>query len=752
MVEPSEELQVVFEKAIDDAKKLKHEYVTLEHLFFAMCCSENFMKILDGYGVDVTKIKDELHDYLKDKLEDIHIDTDKPFKPKKTQTVERVMNRAFTQVLFSGRQHIDITDVFLSMLNEKKSFSSYVATANGVNKEKFNEYINAEYVSTIEDEELAGHAQRALRAFTTNLNAKVSQGKIDPVIGRQDELETICLSLGRRLKNNVLLVGDPGVGKTAIAEGLAYRIVNKVVPKFLEEYSVYNLDIGAMLAGSKYRGDFEERFKLVMQAIKKQGKTIVFIDEAHMMNGAGAGGGNSSNDLANMLKPALGKGDIKVVASTTWDEYRKYFEKDRALMRRFQRVSVDEPDRDTSKDILIGIKKYYEEFHDVTITDEAIEESIKLSVKYMTDKKLPDKAIDLIDLACSRFNLKEEVDEEKTVGTEEIKFELAKVVNLPPEQIQQKETNNLSQLNKNLKLNVYGQDNAIDEIVDKILVAQAGLKSEDKPIGSFVFMGPTGVGKTELAKQLAKHLSINLARFDMSEYQEKHSVSKLIGSPPGYVGHDEHSGQLINKLQEHPNCVLLLDEVEKAHPDISQILLQLMDNGKITGSDGKEADARNCILILTTNLGAEQAEKNTIGFTQELDMDYGDEEFKRFFAPEFRNRLDGVVVFGKLDKPIMLKIVGKFLLELRTMLDDKNVKCVITDPALDHLVDNGFDSKMGARPMQRYIDKNIKRPLSKLLLFGDLKNGGTVTIDVKDGEIVLKPITEKVKENEHLSN
>jgi ATP-dependent Clp protease ATP-binding subunit ClpA len=662
------------------------------------------------------------------------------------------MNRAFTQVLFSGRQHIDITDVFLSMLNEKKSFSSYVATANGVNKDKFNEYINAEYVSTIEDEELAGHAQRALRAFTTNLNAKVSQGKIDPVIGRQEELETICLSLGRRLKNNVLLVGDPGVGKTAIAEGLAYRIVNKVVPKFLEEYSVYNLDIGAMLAGSKYRGDFEERFKLVMQAIKKQGKTIVFIDEAHMMNGAGAGGGNSSNDLANMLKPALGKGDIKVVASTTWDEYRKYFEKDRALMRRFQRVSVDEPDRDTSKDILIGIKKYYEEFHDVTITDEAIEESIKLSVKYMTDKKLPDKAIDLIDLACSRFNLKDEVDEEKTVGTEEIKFELAKVVNLPPEQIQQKETNNLSQLNKNLKLNVYGQDNAIDEIVDKILVAQAGLKSEDKPIGSFVFMGPTGVGKTELAKQLAKHLSINLARFDMSEYQEKHSVSKLIGSPPGYVGHDEHSGQLINKLQEHPNCVLLLDEVEKAHPDISQILLQLMDNGKITGSDGKEADARNCILILTTNLGAEQAEKNTIGFTQELDMDYGDEEFKRFFAPEFRNRLDGVVVFGKLDKPIMLKIVGKFLVELRTMLDDKNVKCVITDPALDHLVDNGFDSKMGARPMQRYIDKNIKRPLSKLLLFGDLKNGGTVTIDVKDGEIVLKPITEKVKENEHLSN
>ena len=744
MVEPSEELQVVFEKAIDDAKKLKQEYVTLEHLFFAMCCSDNFMKILDGYGIDVSKMKDELHDFLQNKLEEIKVDHDKPFKPKKTQTVERVMNRAFTQVLFSGRQHIDITDVFLSMLNEKKAFSTYVATSNGVNKEKFNEYINAEYVTSLEDEEIAGHAQRALKAFTTNLNAKVSQGKIDPVIGRQEELETICLSLGRRLKNNVLLVGDPGVGKTAIAEGLAYRIVNKVVPKFLEDYSVYNLDIGSMLAGSKYRGDFEERFKLVMSAIKKQGKTIVFIDEAHMMNGAGAGGGNSSNDLANMLKPALGKGDIKVVASTTWDEYRKYFEKDRALMRRFQRVSVDEPDKQTSNDILKGIKKYYEEFHDVLITDEAIEESIKLSVKYMTDKKLPDKAIDLIDLACSRFNLKDEEVEEKIVSPEEIKFELAKVVNLPPEQIQQKETNNLNQLNKNLKLNVYGQDNAIDEIVDKILVAQAGLKSEDKPIGSFVFMGPTGVGKTELAKQLAKHLSINLARFDMSEYQEKHSVSKLIGSPPGYVGHDEHSGQLINKLQEHPNCVLLLDEVEKAHPDISQILLQLMDNGKVTGSDGKEADARNCILILTTNLGAEQAEKNTIGFNQELDMDYGDEEFKRFFAPEFRNRLDGVVVFGKLDKPIMLKIVGKFLVELRNMLTERNVKCEITDSALDHLVDNGFDSKMGARPMQRYIDKNIKRPLSKMLLFGELKDGGTVKIDVADSSITLTSVKEEI--------
>ena len=746
MVEPSEQLQLVFDKAVEVAKKLHHEYVTIEHLLFAMLCEDSFAKIIEGYGADPEFLKKNVENYLKTQTETIQLDKAqaKKYKPKKTHAVERVLNRAFTQVLFSGRNHIDCSDVFLSIMNEKKSWSYYHISKCNIDKDKFADYLSNEVLESYEDEEMQGMATRALRSFTSNLNSEVDKGKIDPVIGRIDELDSIALALGRRAKNNVLLVGDPGVGKTAIAEGLAWNIVNKTVPEFLLEYSVYNLDIGSMLAGSKYRGDFEERFKLVMSALKKRGKTIVFIDEAHMMNGAGAGGANSSNDLANMLKPALGKGDIKVVASTTWEEYRKFFEKDRALMRRFQRVTIDEPDKKTATDILQGIKKYYEEFHKTTITQEAIEESVKLSVKYMTDKKLPDKAIDLIDLACSRFKVKNQEDN-KVVTPEEIKFELAKFVNLPPEQIQQKETNNLAQLNKNLKLNVYGQDNAIDEIVDKILVAQAGLKSEDKPIGSFVFMGPTGVGKTELAKQLAKHLSIELARFDMSEYQEKHSISKLIGSPPGYVGHDEHSGQLINKLQEYPNCVLLLDEVEKAHPDISQILLQLMDNGKVTGSDGKEADARNCILILTTNLGAEQAEKNSIGFSHDSEGNYGDEEFKRFFAPEFRNRLDGVVTFGKLDHNIMLKIVGKFLLELRQMLDEKNVVCEITDPALDHLVENGFDSKMGARPMQRYIDKHIKRPLSKILLFGDLRNGGVLKIDVKDGKIILKPETQKVK-------
>ena len=737
MVEPSDELQAVFDKSINDAKKLRHEYVTLEHLLFAMLCVDNFVKVVEGAGADPEFIKKNIEHYLKTELDEIKVADDiKKFKPKKTATVERVLNRAFTQVLFSGRQHIETTDVFLSIMGEKKSWSYYHIQKSGLTKEGFAEYLNNELDTIYEDEEMRQVAEKALRDFTTNLNKEAGNQKIDPVIGRADELEGIALALGRRSKNNVLLVGDPGVGKTAIAEGLAFNIVNKAVPEFLQEYSVYNLDISAMLAGSKYRGDFEERFKLVMSAIKKQGKTIVFIDEAHMMNGAGNAGSGSSNDLANMLKPALGKGDIKVVASTTWEEYRKYFEKDRALMRRFQRISVSEPDKNVTTEILQGIKKYYEEFHKVNITDEAIDESIKLSVKYMADRKLPDKAINLLDLACSRFNLKEVT--ERVVGKEEVQFELAKAVKLPPEQVQQKETSNLANLDSNLKKQVYGQDSAIEEIVDKILVAQAGLKQENKPIGSFVFMGPTGVGKTETAKRLAEELSVKLVRFDMSEYQEKHAVAKLIGSPPGYVGYEENAGLLITKLQENPNCVLLLDEVEKAHPDVSQILLQIMDNGKITGSNGKEADARNSVLILTTNLGAEQAEKNAIGFNQDSDMDYEDTELKRYFAPEFRNRLDGVIAFGKLDKNVMIKIVGKFLLELKNMLVDKDIKVTIDDTAIDYLVEKGFDAKMGARPLQRVIDKEIKTDLSKMVLFGALKNGGVLHINITDDKIDLQ--------------
>jgi ATP-dependent Clp protease ATP-binding subunit ClpA len=745
MVEPSKDLQLVFDKSIRDAKKLGHEFVTLEHLLFAMMCSENFYNLCKGFGADVDFLKSNLEHHIKNEMNEIKIE-DPKHKPKKTQTVERVLNRAFTQVLFAGRPNIELSDVALSMLHEKKTHALYFLEKAGISKASFAEYLQAEYETNYEDEEASGAAQRALRAFTTNLNDEVTKNKIDPVIGRQIELDNIALAIGRRSKNNVLLVGDPGVGKTAIAEGMAFNIVQGNIPEFLKDYKVFNLDIGAMLAGSKYRGDFEERFKLVLAGLKKQGKTIMFVDEAHMMNGAGAGGGNSSNDLANMLKPALTKGDLKVVASTTWDEYRKYFEKDRALMRRFQRVTVDEPTESVTNDILNGIKKYYEDYHSTTITQEAIDEAIKLSVKYQADKKLPDKAIDLIDQACSRFNLKAPV-KKKVVTAESIQFELAKVINIPEEQVAERETENLAHLEHNIKSQVYGQDKAVEDVVDKILVSQAGLKSQDKPIGSFVFMGPTGTGKTETAKALAHHLGSKLVRFDMSEYQERHSVSKLLGSPPGYVGHEEKGGLLIEKLQENPNCVLLLDEIEKAHPDVSQVLLQIMDNGKITGSNGKEADARNCILILTTNLGAADAEKNSIGFGDDFEKEYEDGALKKYFAPEFRNRLDGIVTFAKLSKEVMMKIVGKFLVELKDMVKDKNVVISVTDETLDYLVEKGFDPKMGARPLQRVIDKEIKRPLARELLFGDLKDGGKLIIDLVDKEISLKTESNTVSEN-----
>jgi len=747
MVEPSKELQLVFDKSINDAKKLQHEYVTLEHLLYAMFCEENFVNVLTMYDADVDYIKANLEHHLKTQCDNIKTEETK-FKPKKTATVERLLNRAFTQVLFAGRSHIELTDVLLSILNEKKSIGCYYLEKGKVDKQNFADFINNELEEHApEEEEISAEAKRALRAFTTNLNDQVKRGKVDPIIGRSEELEGLALALGRRSKNNVLMVGEPGVGKTAIAEGLAFKIEQKDVPAFLQEYKVYNLDIGAMLAGSKYRGDFEERFKLVLQALTKQGKTIMFIDEAHMMQGAGAAGSGNSNDLANMLKPALTKGDLKVVASTTWEEYRKSFEKDRALMRRFQRITIDEPTPETTKDILRGIKKYYEDYHATEITEEAIAAAVKLSVKYQSDKKLPDKAIDLIDVACSRFKLNDDHEGEKIVGEAEIQFELAKMINLPAEQVAEKETSNLANLETNIKKVVYGQDEAIESIVDKILVSQAGLKPDDKPVGAFVFMGPTGTGKTETAKALADQLGVKLVRIDMSEYQEKHSVAKLIGSPPGYVGHEDNAGILITRLQESPNCVLLLDEIEKAHPDVSTILLQIMDNGKVTGSNGKEADARNSTIILTTNLGAKDAEKNTIGFDSDSDEGYSDAALKKFFSPEFRNRLDGVITFNKLGKPVMMKIVGKFLLELKNMVKDKGITVTVSDLALDYLVDKGFDPKMGARPLQRVIDQEVKRPLSKQILFGDLKNGGNVNIDFRNDELVLDCVNETAVEN-----
>jgi ATP-dependent Clp protease ATP-binding subunit ClpA len=732
MVEPSDNLQAVFEKAIDTAKKLHHEYLTIEHLLLAMLMDESFNKTVQGYGAKVDDLRRNLADYLQNKCAEITT-PDVVVKPKKTQSVERILNRAFTQVLFNGRQRIEPTDVFLAMMGEKRSWAYFYIQTAEIDKDKFADYLNSAVEEEEIDQEQDTGSNRALAAFTTNLNEAVKKNKIDPVIGRIDELENIALAMGRRSKNNVILVGDPGVGKTAIAEGLAFNIVKGAVPDFLKDYTVYNLDISAMLAGSKYRGDFEERFKMVLKALTKKGKTVLFIDEAHMISGAGSAS-NSANDLANMMKPALAKGNVKVVASTTWEEYRKHFEKDRALMRRFQRITVDEPTQEVTLQILKGIKKYYEGFHNVKIKDDALQAAIKLSVKFQTDKKLPDKAIDLIDLACSRFNLK--LSDERIVTEREIQYELSKVVQMPEEVVAETESHNLSTLQSKLEEEVYGQDLAITEVVDKIMVAQAGLKSENKPIGSFVFMGPTGCGKTETAKSLAKNLGVKLLRFDMSEYQEKHSISKLIGSPPGYVGFEENAGLLITQIQENPNAVLLFDEVEKSHPDVSTVLLQMMDNGFITGSNGKRADCRQLVLILTTNAGATEADKNAIGFGAQQ-KEYSDKELNKFFTPEFRNRLDGIITFNKLGKETMVKVVTKFIDELRNQVKEKGIRIKINKDAIEYLIEKGFDPKMGARPLQRVIDKDIKRSLAKMMLFGELKNGGWATITVDSDQLVI---------------
>ena len=732
MLEPSKELQNVFENAISIAESLQHEYVTLEHITLSIFNDENFLKFLADYEGSIDLVRSNMTYYVNNSMHDIKVE--KKVKPQKTQTVERCLNRAFTQVLFNGRQKIEVTDLLLSILSEKKVHAVYLLNKAGFTKEKFSEYIDTETINVDEETFNSGQFDKLLSQYTTNMNHQVQKNKIDPVIGRDIEIESILLALGRRNKANVILVGDPGVGKTAIAEGLAYKIVNKEVPDFLADYTLYNLDIGALLAGSKYRGEFEERLKGVIKAIEKKGKAIVFIDEAHMMNGAGSGK-DSPNDMANMLKPALSKGAIKVIASTTWEEYRKHFEKDRALMRRFQRVTVDEPTMEVTMDILRGIKKYYEEFHKAEITEDAIEASVKLSVKYQSDKKLPDKAIDLLDLACARFKL--DLNAERVVRKSNIEFELSKMIKMPVEVLSEKENNVLATLEPNMKSKVFGQDLAIDDILDKIFIAQAGLKSPNKPIGSFLFVGPTGCGKTETAKQLSENLSIPLIRFDMSEYQEKHSVAKLIGSPPGYVGFDDNAGQLITKVQENPNCVLLLDEIEKAHPDVSNILLQLMDNGQVTGSNGKVADCRNIVLVLTSNLGAKDAEKATIGFSTEDRYNDGEEAITSFFAPEFRNRLDAIIKFNRLTKTNMQLVVRKFIVELQNLIKDKNIEISVSDAGMEVLVNKGFDPKMGARPLARIIDQSIKKPLSREMLFGKLKNGGVVTVDAISNDVIL---------------
>ena len=753
MLDVNPDLESIFERAVKLAMKHNHEYITLEHFLYSLIIDSKFEQVLGDFGADLDSLKNNLEKFIKEDLKDIVIEnSETASKPKKTHSMERMLNRAFTQVLFSGRSVIEPRDCFISLFSEKKSYALHFMRQAKIEKDAFLEFTNQELAKEGGGEiEEVGNAQleKMIVQFCTNLNNRVKQKKIDPVIGREKEIDDIQLILARRSKSNVMMVGDPGVGKTAIAEGLARNIVEGKVPKFIKDHTVYNLDISAMLAGSKYRGDFEERLKMVITALEKKKNCIVFIDEAHMMSGAGAVSGGS-NDMANMLKPALGKGTLKVIASTTWEEYRKHFEKDRALMRRFQRVTIDEPDEATAIKILNGLKKYYEKHHGVKITKQAIIDSVKYSVKYLADKKLPDKAIDLIDCASARFKVRDE--EGGIVDHDEIMYEVAKASGLPVEQVAAKENNNLKNLDKNMHGKVFGQDKAIDILLDKIYIAQAGLKSLNKPVGNFLFVGPTGCGKTETAKVLAESMGVKLVRFDMSEFQEQHSVAKFIGAPPGYVGFEDNAGQLVTQLQENPNCVLLLDEIEKAHPSVSNVLLGLMDNGFVTGSNGKKADGRNAIVILTSNLGASDAEKNAVGFgSQEKDSEIGN-AVNSYFKPEFRNRLDGVITFGKLEQTTMIKIVKKFIDELNSQIKDKNVHVKPTAEAVELLIKKGFNKKMGARPLARAIDEHIKKPLSREILFGNLVNGGVVQIGAEGDNFTFNFVdllpTEKVKVDE----
>lgn len=735
MIQANPEIELIINSAGDNAKNLKHEYVTVEHLLWAIVTYKPFQDLMVKFGISVDAMIMDLNEYNNrgtSELPDDH-------HPKKTHGLERVFNRALTQVLFSGRNQMQIIDLFLSIMGESNSHANYFIVKHGVDRARLVEFYNKHYnENSGRRNATKNRANEILEEFCEDLNKQAQEGKIDPVIGREAELEEITQVLAKRNKSNILMVGDPGVGKTAIAEGLAKKIVDGEVPDYLKGFTVYNLDIGSLLAGSKYRGEFEEKLKDVLKALNVRGNCILFIDEAHQMRGAGSGSG-SNVDFANMIKPALTKGRIKVIASTTWEEYTQSFEKDRALMRRFQRLTVDEPTPSVAKDILRGLKSHFEKFHGGTISDEAIDTAVDLSVRYQTDKKLPDKAIDLIDTSCARLKI---AQTDWTVNRRHIIESLSKTVKLPADQIAgESEGDNraITVLEPKIKARLFGQDAAVESVLERIYVSRAGLKPLNKPVGSFLFLGPTGTGKTELAKLMAEYLGMKLLRYDMSEYQEKHSVAKLIGAPPGYVGYDDSNlggGLLISDIEKNPNCIILFDEIEKAHPDVSNILLTVMDEGMITASNGKKADCRNAVLIMTSNLGAADNERNHIGFGRSLEKSGEDDKaVKEFFKPEFRNRLDAVCKFNKLD-PLSLKfIVAKFISEMNDLLSEKHIKVKLTDAAVDHMIEQGYDNKMGARPLARKINDLVKVPLSRKILFEKLPNDILVLVDYKDEKI-----------------
>jgi len=752
----SNTLEQAIHAALAQANARRHELATLEHLLLALLEEPDALKVIQACGVDVELLRTTLVTFIDDDLSTLETDIEGS-EAVPTAAFQRVIQRAAIHVQSSGRTEVTGANVLVAIFAERESNAAFFLQeqdmtrydavnfiAHGVAKDpSFGESRPVTGAPEMDDDAVRGEAtpeaeakESALGKYCVDLNTKAMKGDVDPLIGRHHEVERCIQVLCRRRKNNPLLVGDPGVGKTAIAEGLAKKIVEGQTPEVLQGATIFSLDMGALLAGTRYRGDFEERLKAVVSELEDHPDAVLFIDEIHTVIGAGATSGGAM-DASNLLKPALQGGKLRCMGSTTYKEFRQHFEKDRALSRRFQKIDVNEPTVDDSVKILKGLKPYFEEHHDVKYTADAIKTAVELSARYINDRKLPDKAIDVIDEAGAAQHLVAESKRRKTIGTKEIEAVVAKIARIPPKNVSKDDAVVLKDLEVSLKRVVFGQDKAITALSSAIKLARAGLREPEKPIGNYLFAGPTGVGKTEVAKQLADTLGVELLRFDMSEYMEKHAVSRLIGAPPGYVGFDQ-GGQLTDGVDQHPHCVLLLDEIEKAHPDVFNILLQVMDHGTLTDHNGRSVDFRNVVLIMTSNAGATELAKSAVGFGRDRREGEDTAAIERTFTPEFRNRLDAVISFGALPKEVILQVVEKFVLQLEAQLMDRNVTIELTKPAAEWLAEKGYDDKMGARPLGRVIQEHIKKPLAEELLFGKLAKGGNVQVGIKDGEIDLR--------------
>ncbi len=757
----SRALEKTLRRALSLANERRHEYATLEHLLLALIDDVDAAAVMRACGVDLDALRKTVVQYLDTELENLVVDSQE--EAKATNGFQRVVQRAAFHVQSSGREEVTGANVLVAIFAERETHAAYFLQEQDMTRYDAVNYIShgiakrpgasdASRLPRGTDEEHESRDSKdskdssdskkkegALEAYCVNLNRKAREGRIDPLIGREAEVQRTIQVLCRRQKNNPLLVGDPGVGKTAIAEGLARKIVNSDVPEVLAESTVFALDMGALLAGTRYRGDFEERLKQVMKEIEQHKDAILFIDEIHTVIGAGATSGGAM-DASNLLKPALAQGTLRCIGSTTYKEYRQYFEKDRALVRRFQKIDVKEPSVADAIEILKGLKPYFEEFHKLRYTGEAVKAAVELSSRYIHDRKLPDKAINVIDETGASQMLVPEPKRKKTIGVKEIEATVASMARIPPKSVSKDDTEVLQHLEATLKRAVYGQDQAVAALASAIKLARAGLRDQEKPIGCYLFSGPTGVGKTEAARQLSVSLGLELIRFDMSEYMERHTVSRLIGAPPGYVGFDQ-GGLLTDAIDQHPHSVLLLDEIEKAHPDLFNILLQIMDHGKLTDHSGKQIDFRNVILIMTTNAGARDLASAAFGFHKSKREGDDTEAIDRLFAPEFRNRLDAIVPFARLPESVIARVVDKFILQLEAQLSDRNVTIELTDEAREWLVKNGYDEAMGARPMARVIQTQIKTPLADEVLFGRLKGGGVVKVVVTADETGAKKLS-----------